>query len=149
MYNQTVQKVTDNNENIRFNTSISQMMVFINECYKAEVVPTAYAEGFVKMLSPIAPHLAEELWAKLGHTESITYAEWPTYDETKLVDDEVEIVVQINGKVRAKLLVAKDASREDLEKAALENENVQEHIDGKEIKKLIAVPGKLVNIVAK
>ncbi|MEB7772584.1 leucine--tRNA ligase [Kurthia gibsonii] len=149
VYNQTVQKVTDNNENIRFNTSISQMMVFINECYKAEVVPTAYAEGFVKMLSPIAPHLAEELWAKLGHTESITYAEWPTYDETKLVDDEVEIVVQINGKVRAKLLVAKDASREDLEKAALENENVQEHIDGKEIKKLIAVPGKLVNIVAK
>ena len=149
VYNQTVQKVTDNNENIRFNTSISQMMVFINECYKAEVVPTAYAEGFVKMLSPIAPHLAEELWAKLGHTESITYAEWPTYDETKLVDDEVEIVVQINGKVRAKLLVAKDASREDLEKAALENENVQEHIDGKEIKKSIAVPGKLVNIVAK
>lgn len=149
VYNQTVQKVTDNNENIRFNTSISQMMVFINECYKAEVVPTAYAEGFVKMLSPIAPHLAEELWAKLGHTESITYAEWPTYDETKLVDDEVEIVVQINGKVRAKLLVAKDASRENLEKAALENENVQEHIDGKEIKKLIAVPGKLVNIVAK
>lgn len=149
VYNQTVQKVTDNNENIRFNTSISQMMVFINECYKAEVVPTAYAEGFVKMLSPIAPHLAEELWVKLGHTESITYAEWPTYDETKLVDDEVEIVVQINGKVRAKLLVAKDASREDLEKAALENENVQEHIDGKEIKKLIAVPGKLVNIVAK
>lgn len=149
VYNQTVQKVTDNNENIRFNTSISQMMVFINECYKAEVVPTAYAESFVKMLSPIAPHLAEELWVKLGHTESITYAEWPTYDETKLVDDEVEIVVQINGKVRAKLLVAKDASREDLEKAALENENVQEHIDGKEIKKLIAVPGKLVNIVAK
>lgn len=149
VYNQTVQKVTDNNENIRFNTSISQMMVFINECYKAEVVPTAYVEGFVKMLSPIAPHLAEELWVKLGHTESITYAEWPIYDETKLVDDEVEIVVQINGKVRAKLLVAKDASREDLEKAALENENVQEHIDGKEIKKLIAVPGKLVNIVAK
>ncbi|GEK31854.1 leucine--tRNA ligase [Kurthia zopfii] len=149
VYNQTVQKVTDNNENIRFNTSISQMMVFINECYKADVVPTEYAEGFVKMLAPIAPHVGEELWEKLGHAESITYTEWPTFDESKLVDDEIEIVVQINGKVRAKLVVAKDATREDLEAAALANESVQENIAGKEIKKLIAVPGKLVNIVAK
>ncbi|MFJ8262524.1 leucine--tRNA ligase [Rummeliibacillus sp. NPDC094406] len=149
VYHQTVQKVTDNNEHIRFNTSISQMMVFINDCYKAEVVPTAYAEGFVKMLAPIAPHIAEELWGKLGHTETITYAEWPTFDPAKLVDDEVEVVVQVNGKVRAKLMVAKDASREDLEKAALADQHVKENIEGKDIKKVIAVPGKLVNIVAK
>ena len=149
VYNQTVQKVTDNNEHIRFNTSISQMMVFINDCYKADVVPTAYAEGFVKMLSPIAPHIAEELWTKLGHTETITYAAWPTFDESKLVDDEVEIVVQVNGKVRAKLMVAKDATREDLEQIALADETVKEQIDGKDVKKVIAVPGKLVNIVAK
>ena len=149
VYNQTVQKVTDNNEHIRFNTSISQMMVFINDCYKADVVPTAYVEGFVKMLSPIAPHIAEELWTKLGHTETITYAAWPTFDESKLVDDEVEIVVQVNGKVRAKLMVAKDATREDLEQIALADETVKEQIDGKDVKKVIAVPGKLVNIVAK
>lgn len=149
VYNQTVQKVTDNNEHIRFNTSISQMMVFINECYKADVVPTEYAEGFVKMLSPIAPHVAEELWTKLGHTETIAYTAWPTFDETKLVDDEVEIVVQVNGKVRAKLMVAKDASREELEQIALADDNVKEQIDGKDVKKVIAVPGKLVNIVAK
>ena len=149
VYNQTVQKVTDNNEHIRFNTSISQMMVFINDCYKADVVPTAYAEGFVKMLSPIAPHIAEELWTKLGNTETITYAAWPTFDESKLVDDEVEIVVQVNGKVRAKLMVAKDATREDLEQIALADETVKEQIDGKDVKKVIAVPGKLVNIVAK
>ncbi|MGG0656259.1 leucine--tRNA ligase [Rummeliibacillus pycnus] len=149
VYHQTVQKVTDNNEHIRFNTSISQMMVFINDCYKAEVVPTAYAEGFVKMLAPIAPHVAEELWAKLGHEDTITYELWPTFDPAKLVDDEIEVVVQVNGKVRAKLLVSKDASREDLEKVALADEHVKEFIEGKDIKKVIAVPGKLVNIVAK
>ena len=101
------------------------------------------------MLSPIAPHIAEELWTKLGHTETITYAAWPTFDESKLVDDEVEIVVQVNGKVRAKLMVAKDATREDLEQIALADETVKEQIDGKDVKKVIAVPGKLVNIVAK
>ncbi|GEK35117.1 leucine--tRNA ligase [Kurthia sibirica] len=149
VYNQTVQKVTDNNETIRFNTSISQMMVFINECYKADVVPTEYAIGFVKMLSPIVPHIAEELWSILGNDDTITYAAWPTFDASKLVDDEIEIVVQINGKVRAKLIVAKDATREELEAIALANDQVKEQIEGKEIKKLIAVPGKLVNIVAK
>lgn len=149
VYHQTVQKVTDNNEHIRFNTSISQMMVFINECYKADVVPREYAEGFVKMLAPIAPHVAEELWAKLGHSETITYEEWPTFDSSKLEDDEIEVVVQINGKVRAKLMVSKDAGREELEKTALENDQVQEQLAGKDIKKVIAVPGKLVNIVAK
>ncbi|MGM9944524.1 MAG: leucine--tRNA ligase [Lysinibacillus sp.] len=148
-YHQTVKKVTDDIEGIRFNTAISQMMVFINDCYKAEVIPTEYAEGFVKLLAPIAPHVAEELWSILGHEGGISYTQWPTYDESKLVDDEVEVVVQVLGKVRAKVMVAKDASKEELEAAALADEKVQEFIAGKTIVKVIVIPGKLVNIVVK
>ena len=148
-YHQTVKKVTDDIEGIRFNTAISQMMVFINDCYKAEVIPTEYAEGFVKLLAPIAPHVAEELWSILGHEGGISYVQWPTYDESKLVDDEVEVVVQVLGKVRAKVMVAKDASKEDQEAAALADEKVQEFIAGKTIVKVIVIPGKLVNIVVK
>ncbi|PKC52184.1 leucyl-tRNA synthetase [Rhizophagus irregularis] len=125
------------------------MMVFINDCYKAEVIPTEYAEGFVKLLAPIAPHLGEELWELLGHTNSITYEQWPSFDESKLVDDEIEVVVQVNGKVRSKVKIAKEASKEQLEKVALEDEKVKEFTDGKQIVKVIAVPGKLVNIVVK
>ena len=141
--------MTDDYEGIRFNTAISQMMVFINDCYKAEVIPMQFAEGFVKMLAPLAPHVAEELWTILGNAEGISYIEWPTYDESKLVDDEVEVVVQVLGKVRAKVTVAKDTSKEDLEKAALADEKVQEFIAGKQIVKVIVIPGKLVNIVVK
>ncbi|MFJ7953125.1 leucine--tRNA ligase [Lysinibacillus sp. NPDC096418] len=148
-YHQTVKKVTEDYEGIRFNTAISQMMVFINDCYKADVIPTAYAEGFVKMLAPIAPHVAEELWQLLGHEGTISYQEWPTYDESKLVDDEVEVAVQVAGKVRAKVTVSKDASKEELEKVALADEKVQEHMAGKELVKVIVIPGKLVNIVVK
>ena len=124
-------------------------MVFINECYKVDEIYQPYAEGFVKMLAPIAPHIGEELWQKLGHDETITYQPWPTYNETLLVDSEVEIVVQVNGKVRAKLTIPKELSKEEMQELALENENVKMAIDGKEIKKVIAVPQKLVNIVAK
>ncbi|MGM9949365.1 MAG: leucine--tRNA ligase [Lysinibacillus sp.] len=148
-YHQTVKKVTEDIEGIRFNTAISQMMVFINDCYKAEVIPTEYAEGFVKLLAPIAPHVAEELWTILGHEGTISYEAWPTFDESKLVDDEVEVVVQVNGKVRAKVTVAKDASKEELEQVAINDEKVKEFTDGKELVKLIAIPGKLVNIVVK
>ncbi len=148
-YHQTVKKVTEDIEGIRFNTAISQMMVFINDCYKAEVIPTEYAEGFVKLVAPIAPHLAEELWSILGHEGGISYVEWPTYDESKLVDDEVEVVVQVLGKVRAKVKVAKDASKEALEAAALADEKIQEITAGKDIAKVIVIPGKLVNIVVK
>lgn len=148
VYHQTVKKVTEDYEGLRFNTAISQMMVFINEAYKAEVLPKAYVEGFVKMLAPITPHIAEELWAKLGHGESITYAAWPAYDEAKLVDDEVEIVVQVNGKIKAKMMVPADANRETLEQIAMGDVAVKEQIDGKTVRKVIAVPGKLVNIVA-
>ncbi|MBC2305584.1 leucine--tRNA ligase [Listeria booriae] len=147
-YHQMVKMVTEHYENLRFNTGISQLMIFINDSYKATTVPKAYAEGFVQLLSPIAPHLAEELWHCLGHTETITYEAWPTFDESKLVEDEVEIVLQVNGKVRAKVTVAKDLSREALEELARDNDKIKEEITGKTVRKVIAVPGKLVNIVA-
>ncbi|MEZ0479808.1 leucine--tRNA ligase [Planococcus sp. SSTMD024] len=147
VYHQTVKKVTEDFDGLRFNTAISQLMVFINEAYKADNLPKEYIEGFVKMLSPIAPHLAEELWNKLGHSETVTYEAWPTFDESKLVDDEIEIVVQVNGKVRSKLTVAKDSTKEQLEEAALADEHVQKAAEGKQVRKVIAIPGKLVNIV--
>ncbi|MBO9130900.1 leucine--tRNA ligase [Bacillus sp. 165] len=148
VYHQTVKKVTEDFEALRFNTAISQMMVFINDAYKAPVLPKTYMEGFVKLLAPVAPHISEELWSMLGNSDTITYASWPAYDEAKLVEDEVEIVVQINGKVKAKLSVAKDATKEHIEQVALENEKVKGQIEGKTVRKVIAVPGKLVNIVA-
>ncbi|MBO8156690.1 MAG: leucine--tRNA ligase [Bacillaceae bacterium] len=148
VYHETVKKVTEHFEGLRFNTGISQLMVFINESYKAEYIPKDFAEGFVKLISPVTPHLAEELWSRLGHTESISYEPWPTYDESKLVEDEVEIVIQVMGKVRAKMMVPKDASKEELETMALENEKIQEWIENKTVRKVIVVPGKLVNIVA-
>jgi len=148
VYHQTVKKVTEDYEALRFNTAISQLMVFINEAYKAPVLPKAYMEGFVKLLSPVCPHIAEELWEKLGHNNTIAYESWPAYDEAKLVEDEVEIVVQVNGKVRAKLHVPADASKEELEQMAMEDAKIKEQIEGKTVRKVIAVPGKLVNIVA-
>ncbi|MBY0060964.1 MULTISPECIES: leucine--tRNA ligase [Priestia] len=148
VYHQTVKKVTEDYEGLRFNTGISQLMVFINDAYKVDVLPKQYVEGFVKLLAPICPHTTEELWSKLGHEDTISYEAWPAFDEAKLVDDEVEIVVQINGKVRAKLNVPAEASREELQDIAMANEDVQEFIEGKTVRKVIAVPGKLVNIVA-
>ncbi|EMA6344691.1 leucine--tRNA ligase [Bacillus cytotoxicus] len=145
-YHQTVKKVTEDYEELHFNTAISQMMMFINDAYKAETLPKEYVEGFVKLLAPVAPHITEELWNKLGHNETITYASWPTFDESKLVEDEVEIVVQVMGKVRAKLKMKKDASKEEMEQLALEE--IKEQIEGKTVRKVIVVPGKLVNIVA-
>ncbi|QOR65915.1 leucine--tRNA ligase [Cytobacillus suaedae] len=148
VYHQTVKKVTEDYEGLRFNTAISQLMVFINEAYKATTLPKNYIEGFVKLLSPVAPHLAEELWEKLGYTNTVSYEAWPAFDEAKLVEDEIEIVIQVNGKVKAKLNVPTDATREKLEEIAMADELVKEQIEGKTIRKVIAVPGKLVNIVA-
>lgn len=148
VYHQTAKKVTENYEELKFNTAISQLMVFINDAYKADSLPKVYIEGFVKLLAPVAPHIAEELWSKLGHSESITYGTWPAFDEAKLVDNEVEIVIQINGKVKAKLMVPTDTTKEKLEEIAMGDDSIKEQIDGKTIRKVIAVPGKLVNIVA-
>ncbi|ALC89620.1 leucyl-tRNA synthetase [Bacillus sp. FJAT-18017] len=146
VYHQTVKKVTEDYEGLRFNTGISQLMVFINEAYKTDVLPKEFVEGFVKLLSPVAPHVAEELWEKLGHTNTISYAQWPTFDESKLVENEVEIVVQINGKVKKKVMVPADATREAMEELA--KKEISSELEGKTIRKVIAVPGKLVNIVA-
>ncbi|QLK86293.1 leucine--tRNA ligase [Staphylococcus sp. 17KM0847] len=149
VYHQTVKKVTHDYESLNFNTAISQLMVFINDCYKADTINRAYVEGFVKMIAPIAPHIGEELWSILGYEETITYQPWPTYDEAMLQADTVEIVVQVNGKVRAKIEMPKDTSKEEMETLALAEETIKANIEGKEIKKVIAVPQKLVNIVAK
>lgn len=146
-YHQTVKKVTEDFAELRFNTGISQLMVFVNEGNKQEVLPKPLIEGFVKLLSPVAPHIAEEIWEKLGHTGTITYEAWPTYDESLLVENEVEVVVQINGKVKTKLVVDKGAAKEEMEAAALADEKVQAAVGEKTIRKVIAVPGKLVNIV--
>ena len=148
VYHQTVKQVTEDYENLHFNTAISQLMVFINEAYKVDALPYEYIEGFVQLLAPIAPHMGEELWAILGNDGGISYAPWPTYDEAALVEDEVEVVFQVNGKVRAKSNVPRDLGKDELEKAALANEIVQEYIEGKTVRKVIAVPNKLVNIVA-
>ncbi len=149
VYNQTVKKVTDDFEALQFNTAVSQLMVFINEAYKAEGLPIDYVKGFIQMLAPVAPHLGEELWQMITKSEeSITYAAWPTYDEDKLVSDEIEVVFQVNGKVRGKAHVSRSISKEELEEKALANENVNEHIEGLTVRKVIVVPEKLVNIVA-
>ena len=147
-YHETVKKVTEDYEQLHFNTAISQMMVFINEAYKVDKVNKTFVEGFVKLLHPIAPHLGEELWNRLGHEKTIAYEPWPTYDEAKLVEDEVEVVLQVMGKVRSKLNVAKDISKEELETLALNDEKIKQWIDGKTVRKVIVIPGKLVNIVA-
>lgn len=148
VYNQTVKKVTEDYEQLHFNTAISQLMVFVNEAYKADALPYEYVEGFVQLLAPIAPHIGEELWSILGNDNGISYVPWPTYDESALVEDEIEVVFQVNGKVRAKAMVPADAEKAVLEQLAQENELVQEQLQGKTIRKVIVVPNKLVNIVA-
>ncbi len=148
VYHQTVKKVTEDYEKLRFNTAISQMMVFVNEAYKQDELPREYMEGFVKLLNPVCPHITEELWEMLGHDETIAYEPWPTYDESKLVDDEIEIVVQINGKIRDRIFVPADCDKEELEQRAMASEKVQKQLAGKTIRKVIVVPKRLVNIVA-
>ena len=149
VYNQTVKKVTEDYERMHFNTAISQLMVFVNEAYKVGDLPVEYMKGFVKMIAPIMPHMAEELWSQFGESDTITYQSWPTYDPKALVEDEVEMIVQVNGKVRAKIKMAKDTDRDEAQQLALANEHVKKFTDGKDIKKVIVVPNKIVNIVAK
>lgn len=148
VYHQTIKKVTEDYEQLHFNTAISQMMIFVNEAYKVDALPVDYIEGFLQVLAPIAPHMTEEIWKKLGHTTSITKSAWPTYEEKYLVEDEVEVVFQVNGKVKARNSVPAGVSKEELTDIALANEKIKEAIDGKQVRKIIAVPGKLVNIVA-
>ena len=148
IYNQTVKKVTNDFETLGFNTAISQMMVFINECYKVKSIYKPYAQGLIQMLSCICPHIGEEMWQLLGHEESIAYEPWPIYDESKLVSSTFTCVVQVNGKVRGKFDVPTDTDQEELKEKALSLESVKKQIDGKTIRKIIVVKGKIVNIVA-
>ena len=149
VYHQTVKKVSNDFESLGFNTAISQMMIFINAVYKEDVFPKEYAEGFVKLLNPIAPHIGEELWEMLGHDNTIAYEEWPKYDESKLGENEKEIGVQVNGKVRGTIKISVDEAEESIKEKALADENVKRHIEGKEIVKFIVIQGKIVNIVVK
>jgi leucyl-tRNA synthetase len=142
-----VRKVGEDIEGLRFNTAIAAMMEFVNAAYKWDAVPRAVAEPFVLVLSPFAPHLAEELWAKLGHADTLAYEPWPAYDEALLVEDEKEIAVQVNGKMRGTVRVAADAPKEAVLAAAKAVENVQRHLHGQIIRKEIVVPGRLVNFV--
>lgn len=149
IYHQTVKKVTEDYESLNFNTAISQMMIFINAVYKEDEFPLEYAINFVKLLNPIAPFMTEEIWQMLGHDKTIAYETWPTYDIEKTKEDEFEMVVQVNGKVRGKIVVSMDTSKEEMEILAKELDNVKKYINGKEIIKIITVPKKLVNIVIK
>lgn len=147
-WHRSIKKITEDYEALRFNTVISQLMIFVNEAYKTEVLPLAAMEQFVQLISPIAPHIAEELWEKLGRKDSLTYASFPTYEDAWTVDQEVEIVVQVNGKIADRVSIAADMDVAEMESLAKELEKVQELIAGKTIRKVIAVKGKLVNIVA-
>lgn len=142
-----VKAVTHDIENLRFNTAISQLMVFLNEANKETVLPKKAMEAFVLMLSPFAPHIAEELWEKLGHSQTLAYEKWPEYDEAFTVDNEVEIVIQVNGKIRDRLVIPTDTAQDVVKEQTLQLESVKEAIAGREIKKFIVVPNRLVNIV--
>ena len=148
-FTQTVKKVGDDTSSLNFNTAISQMMIFVNELSKFDAIPTAIWTDFVKILSPYAPHLGEELWEKLGNKKSIAYEAWPTYNEEFLKDDTKEIVVMVNGKLRDKFEAAPGSDDETLKTMAFDREGVKKHTDGKEVVKVIVVKDKLVNIVVK
>lgn len=150
IYNATVKKVTEDIESLNLNTAISQMMIFVNECYKSETIYRPYAIGFVKMFACFAPHLGEEIWHEIFKNENtIAYECWPSYDEKALIESEVEAVVQVNGKVRGKMMIATGEDEEVMKEKALAIESVKRQLEGKEIKKIIVVKGKVVNIVAK
>ena len=147
IYHQTVKKVTNDFEVLGFNTAIAQMMIFVNAVYKEGSCPREYAENFIKMLSCICPHVGEEIWQILGHDNTIAYEPWPTYDESKCVEDTVEIAVQINGKVKATLNIGKEDPKDEV--IAKGKELIADKLEGKNIVKEIYVPGRIVNIVVK
>ncbi len=146
LYHQTVKKVTNDFENLAFNTAISQMMIFVNQLYKTGTCPKEYAEGFIKMLSCICPHVGEELWSVLGHDDTIAYEAWPQFIEELTVEDAIEIAVQINGKTKGVVKVSKDADKDTVLAAA--KDAVKEKLTPNIVKE-IYVPGKIVNIVCK
>ena len=148
-YNYTIKKVTEDYENMSFNTAIAQMMIFINAAFKEDIIPIKMAEGFIKVLNPIAPHITEEIWNKLGHEDTISYEKWPEYDETKIVNDKVNLAVQINGKLRDLVKINMDEEQEKVKELVHKSEKVKSYLEGHEIVKEIYVKNKIYNIVIK
>jgi leucyl-tRNA synthetase len=142
-----IKKVTQSVTDLRFNTAIAEMMMFVNEATKATAIPRSWFESFVKILSPFAPHVAEELWQRLGHMKTIAFEPWPLHDEAKLLRDVLVIAVQVSGKLRGQVEVAPDASEPEVLAAAKADAKVQSFLAGKPIKKAIYVKGRLVNLV--
>jgi leucyl-tRNA synthetase len=147
LLNQTIKKVGDDIESFGFNTAISAMMIFVNHLSKQTVRPKTVVENFVLILAPFAPHIAEELWQKLGHTDSLTYEPWPEYDRELIKEKEIELAVQVNGKIKDRIVVSSDADEEQIKQKALSSERVIATIAGKEPKKIIVIKSRLVNIV--
>jgi leucyl-tRNA synthetase len=145
----TIKAVTHDLENLLFNTAISRMMEFVNAAMKVQSIDRAVLEHFILLLAPFGPHLAEEIWQRLGNDDSLAYAPWPKHDESLLVEDTVELPVQVMGKLRGKIVVPADADKETVLAAAKADEGVQKYLEGKQIVKEIYVPGKMVNLVAK
>ncbi len=149
LLHQTIKKVTEDIESLSFNTAISQMMIFVNEFLNAGIKPRVAMETFVLLLSPFAPHVAEELWCRLGHTKSLAYEPWPGYDDAKTKTDTIEMVVQVNGKVRSKFPVAVNVDDESLRKLVMNDDNVKKYVGGKQVEKFVVVKNKLVSVVVK
>ena len=145
----TIKAVTDDIDRLAFNTAISRMMEFTNFMSGQETRSKAVLEQFILLLNPFAPHIAEELWNAMGHPGTLTFERWPSYDPALLVEDTIEVPVQINGKVRAKIIVPSDSDAKSLEAAARADETVQKNLEGKTVVKIVAVPGRLLNFVVK
>ncbi|WP_314180471.1 leucine--tRNA ligase [Abiotrophia defectiva] len=148
VYHQTVKKVTEDYEILHFNTAISQMMIFLNATKDQAIIPKAYAQGLIQLLAPLAPHISEEIWQKLGHQDSISHVTWPSYEEALTIEDQVEVVVQINGKIKAKVMVEANMAADALGELALNLPEIQAQLEGKTLRKVVAIPNRLVNIVA-
>jgi len=147
LLNQTIKKVGDDIEDFGFNTAISAMMIFVNHLVKLSVIPKTAVEKLVLILSPFAPHIAEELWTKLGHAESLAYESWPEYDKELIKEKEIELAIQVNGKIKDKIVVPADANEEQIKQKALSSGKVIAAMAGKEPKKVIVIKSRLVNIV--
>jgi leucyl-tRNA synthetase len=143
----TIKKVTADTETLQMNTAIAQMMIFTNDATSATTLPREIVDTFLRLLSPYAPHICEEVWQRLGEAELIAHAEWPSWDPELATDETITVVIQVNGKKRDELHVSLDTEKDEIERLALASENAQKFIDGKEPKKVIVVPGRLVNIV--
>jgi leucyl-tRNA synthetase len=147
LLNQTIKKVGDDIESFGFNTAISQMMIFINHLSKQEIRPKSVVEKFILVLAPFAPHIAEELWERLGHTESLAYESWLNYDKELIKEKEIELAVQVNGKIKDRIVVPADSTEEYIEAQALANAKVSAAMKGKPPKKILVVKPRIVSII--